>query len=116
MKPSSLMLAAACIAMLPVTSHAEPANPYSALQVIGGCRDFVNKTDPDFLSGICVGIVSALAALEPRTTGVCIPEEVTVGQEVRVVFTYIDIRRSNRLHEDFRKLALEALREAWPCR
>src|SRR5262245_31344226 len=115
MKPSRLMLAAACIAMLTTTGHAQ-SNPYSALQVLRGCRNFLNKTDPDFLSGICVGIVSTLAALDTRATGVCRPPEMAGEQEVRVVFTYIDIRQTNRLHEDFRKLAWEALREAWPCR
>lgn len=50
------------------------------------------------------------------TTGVCIPAgEVTVNQQVRVVVAYIDAR-PNRLHEDFRILALEALKDAWPCK
>jgi hypothetical protein len=33
----------------------------------------------------------------------------------RTVVRYIDDRPS-RLEEDFRELALEALRQAWPCR
>jgi hypothetical protein len=33
---------------------------------------------------------------------------------VRVVVAYIEARPA-RVHEDFRNLALEALREAWPC-
>ena len=115
MKLSSLMLAAPCIVMLSVTGHAQ-ADPYSANQVMKGCRAFVGKANSDvFLSGICVGSVSTLGAalggLEKRAkrieAGVCIPEEVTMGQEVRVVIAYIDAR-PNRLHEDFRDLALEA--------
>jgi hypothetical protein len=44
-----------------------------------------------------------------------IPNEVTLGQMVRVVVAYIDARPA-QLHEDFVQLALEALRTAWPCR
>jgi hypothetical protein len=44
-----------------------------------------------------------------------IPDGVTTGQEVRVVIAYIDARPA-RMHEDFRSLALEALRAAWPCK
>jgi len=40
---------------------------------------------------------------------------VTRGQTVQVVMAYIDSRPA-RLHESFYALALEALRNAWPCR
>jgi hypothetical protein len=41
--------------------------------------------------------------------------QTTVAQQVRIVAAYIDAR-PNRLHEDFRVLALEALKDAWPCK
>jgi hypothetical protein len=57
----------------------------------------------------------AAASLE-RAAGVCMPEgQTTVAQQVRIVAAYIDAR-PNRLHEDFRVLALEALKDAWPCK
>src|SRR5262245_43854225 len=43
------------------------------------------------------------------------PDGVTRGQLVRVVVADIEARHA-RMHESFRKLALEALRTAWPCR
>jgi len=46
---------------------------------------------------------------------VCPPQNVTTGHTVRVVIAYIE-RRPERMHEDFRGLALEAIHEAWPCR
>jgi hypothetical protein len=46
--------------------------------------------------------------------GVCNPPEVTTEQGIRVVVQYIDAQPA-RLHEDFRLLAIEALRKAWPC-
>ena len=128
MKLSGVVLAAACIAMLPVTGHAQPS-PTSANQVMQGCRAFLawkwdraESRDDTFLSGACVGIVSALGAAATDselsikgTTGVCVPEGVTMGQQVRVVVTYIDAR-PNRLHENFYVLTMEALRDAWPCK
>jgi Ssp1 endopeptidase immunity protein Rap1a len=126
MKPSSLMLAAACIAMLVTTGHAQP-NPFSANQVMKGCRAVVAKTKSGnetlwFLRGICMGAVSTLAAAATAferaaegTIGVCIPAGTSVNQQVRVVVTYIDAR-PNRSQEDFRVLALEALKDAWPCK
>jgi hypothetical protein len=44
----------------------------------------------------------------------CRPREVTLGQIVRVVVQYIDSRPA-RMHEDFRVLAFEAMKAAWPC-
>ena len=126
MKPSSLMLAAAYIAMLSVTGHAQPT-PFNANDVMKGCRAVIAKTKSEdaalwFLRGICMGTVSTLAgaatAFESAakgTIGVCIPAgTVSVNQQVRVVVRYIDAR-PNRLREDFRVLALEALKDAWPC-
>jgi hypothetical protein len=107
MKPSGVMLAA-CIAVLPVTGHAEEGF-MSANQVMTGCRAFIAESNSDlFLQGVCIGLVTA-------TAGGCLPSGVTVGQEVRAVAGYID-DRPNRHHEDFRVLVLEALKEAWPCR
>jgi len=115
------MLAAACFAMLVTTGHAqEKGTGPSANQVMKGCRALLTKkmresgADEAFLIGACAGIVSTLATLKPPATGVCKPENVTDQQSVRVVVAYIDAR-PNRLHEDFRSLAVEALREAWPC-
>ena len=39
----------------------------------------------------------------------------TFGQSVAVVVKYIQ-ERPERMHEDFGKLALEALIAAWPCK
>jgi Rap1a immunity proteins len=46
----------------------------------------------------------------------CIPfGSVTQDQMVRVVVQYID-SRPTRMHEAFGKLALEAMRDGWPCK
>jgi hypothetical protein len=107
MKLSGVMLSA-CIAVLPLTGQAAE-DFMNANRVMTGCRAFIAESNSDlFLQGVCVGVVTGVA-------GFCPPPAVTVGQEVRTVAAYIDAR-SNRLHEDFRVLALEALKDAWPCR
>jgi Rap1a immunity proteins len=45
----------------------------------------------------------------------CPPKGVTSGQALRVVVTYIDAIPA-RMHENFKYLAVEALRAAWPCK
>jgi hypothetical protein len=113
MKRSSLMLAAACIAMLPVTGHADDKNGNSANRVMQGCRDFIAKTSEGlFNQGLCVGAINAIGDF---VSGQCIPQDVTVNQAVRVVVAYVDGQPA-RLHEDFNVLAVEAVRNAWPCR
>jgi len=108
------MLAAACIAMLSVTTgHAQDLD--SANNVMKGCRAFLAKSKGDtFLRGACAGTVYAIAGLAPDTD-ICIPTGATVGEEIQVVVAYIDAR-PDRQHQDFRSLALEAFKEAWPCR
>ncbi|WP_368039622.1 Rap1a/Tai family immunity protein [Tardiphaga sp. vice278] len=72
-----------------------------------GCRN----TDGLFQSGLCMGLISGLAV----NGGSCPPRGVPDGQKRLVIVAYIDARPS-RLHEDFRILALEAMKAAWPCK
>jgi hypothetical protein len=90
------------------------AEHQSADAVMVGCRAFnLNPTPPGqyTAAGFCGGLVEGLTWAAPD---VCPPPEVTTGQAVRVVVKYID-DRPERLHERFNKLALEALRAAFPC-
>jgi hypothetical protein len=92
---------------------AEPENIDSANFIMPGCRDNQPADNSGyFKSGICYGKVSALAYMQKES---CFPRGVTDGQKVRVIVAYIDARPS-RLHEDFRILALEAMKAAWPCK
>jgi Ssp1 endopeptidase immunity protein Rap1a len=89
----------------------------SANYIMPGCRSFTAETPPSsaaddaFKRGQCLGIVDTIAAL---TADVCHPPGVTSGRAVSVVVKYIDDRPA-RMHENFRLLAREALRAAWPC-
>jgi hypothetical protein len=84
---------------------------HSANRRMPACREFIREgTIATYESGICYGLVSSILYLDDET---CHPK-ITIGQGVRVVVKYID-ERPARHHEDFRALALEALRAAWPC-
>jgi hypothetical protein len=89
MKPSSLMLAVACIAMLSVTGRAQEG-PLPANQVMQGCRSYLAKTSQNTTSqGVCFRAVVATArAAEGVNT--CTPKGVTIEQAIRVVIAYID--------------------------
>jgi Rap1a immunity proteins len=100
--------------LLPVVAPAQ-ANPGSATWVMPGCRTYVSDTgwnENGFKAGICTGIVRGISYMDGG--GMCTPEAVTQDQRVRVVAHYIDARPA-RQHESFTKLAVEALRAAWPC-
>ena len=70
------------------------------------------------MQGSCFGQIAALASVarflpEPITS--CPPAEVTYGQVGRVIVAFLEAN-PNRTHEDFTYLAIEAFREAWPCK
>ena len=75
--------------------------------------------DSALSAGVCVGAIETLlmlyatASLAGPTT-ICVPNNVSTGQLVRVVIRYMDAR-PERLNESFALLAIEAFRAAWPC-
>jgi hypothetical protein len=92
-------------------------DPFSANWMFPGCKeDISGGTREAYKQGLCSGIVGAMIFVLPAVRGGCakIPPGVTIQQGVRVVVAYIEAR-PNRMHEDFKVLALEALRAAWPC-
>jgi hypothetical protein len=62
------------------------------------------------LVSYCAGLVDGLT-----TFAACPPKDVTPEQAIRVVVQYIG-ERPARMNENFKILAIEALRAAWPCR
>jgi hypothetical protein len=94
---------------------AELSRPEDAAAfIIPSCRE---STEPGSISGafeqgMCIGLLKGLYYL---SSDACIPPAITIGAVARIVVRYID-HRPTRMHEDFRELALEALKTAWPCR
>ena len=88
----------------------------SANYVMPGCWELVSGSHRELgLQGLCSGIVGMMFNFEQLHPGTCFPDGSNVEQAIRVVIRYID-RQPERMHESFVELALEAMREAWPCR
>jgi len=84
----------------------------TANQMMPGCRYQVREAENNyFLQGLCMGMIMGLATTDDK---ICAPSAVTNKQLVLVVVQYVD-NQPARHHEKFWKLALEALRKAWPC-
>jgi Rap1a immunity proteins len=45
----------------------------------------------------------------------CPPAGATIKQRIQIIIAYIEAR-PQRMHEDFRVLAVEAMQKAWPCK
>jgi Rap1a immunity proteins len=88
-------------------------NLWLAKSRVDGCRAYLLTRTPAefyFAAGVCSGIVEGL---HYAGSGICLPPNVSNEQAVRVVVKFID-DRPERLNEDFRALAVEALKAAWP--
>ena len=100
---------------------AEP-NPTSADYVMPGCRDaaspitFSNVGESEeevSRMSFCAGIVIGLSVMG-QSYGICVPAGTTAQQATGIVVQYIDGQPA-RIHEDFNRIAVEALRANWPC-
>jgi hypothetical protein len=92
----------------------------SANYIIPACEAFMadfrsHSGGDDVQRGACAGRVSGVWVTATSFNRVCSPPGVTLGQAIRVVIQFIDARPA-RMHEEFNKLALEALTAAWPCK
>jgi hypothetical protein len=97
---------------------------FSANSMLPYCRAAVNNQAPTLASdaimqGMCVGIVDALDFLMSANRAQedeyrSCPPDVTLKETVQVVIAYIDAR-PERMHENFKTLAIEAIHDAWPC-
>jgi hypothetical protein len=120
----ALALGAAIILIVGTSSLAQQDDKFTAKYLLPYCRDAMTNKAPTLSSdavmqGMCVGMVDALDFLmsdlpaEDKEYRSCPPSDATLKQTVQVV-KYIDAR-SERMNESFKKLAIEAIRDAWPC-
>ena len=91
----------------------------SADQVLPACAAFIadrapREIDGVFQAGRCIGLMQGLGYAS-RLLGVCPPDDVTSALRARVVVTYV-VAHPERMHEDFRVLAVEAMQKTWPCK
>ena len=100
---------------------AEP-DQTSADYIMPGCRDaaslisFTNVGESEeevSRLSFCAGIVVGLSFMG-QPYGICVPAGTTAQQATSIVVQYIDGQPA-RIHEDFNRFAVEALRAYWPC-
>src|SRR5262245_15393441 len=106
------ILAVSLTAVAVSSAHAAPAtNSKSANFMLPECKRLLDqppRMTP--MAGMCGGIVEALTAVGKMMSGPqksCAPDGVTPGQAIRVVVKFIE-ERPERMHEDFKKLTMEA--------
>jgi Rap1a immunity proteins len=108
---------AVAILLLALTIPASAEDTNSANYYLPGCKGLLDNRMTSGVSvyqqGRCGGYVASLV-YGVGEQDFCPPKGVSIGQAVAVVVKYIEAR-PERMHEDFGKLALEALKEAWPC-
>jgi hypothetical protein len=123
MRMRFIMLAVGFVAVLTLNCGVAVAqlDMTSANFMMPACRDVAsgNMSNGEskgdlFTMGFCAGIISGLNYMG-TFYGLCSPIGVTPQQAVSVVVQYID-HQPARMDEDFRVLASEALRAAWPCK
>ncbi len=88
---------------------------FSANDLMAGCRAYLVKNisiEDYFAAKYCAQIIDGIIGAE---RGICLPTSSTEEQAAGVVVKYIAARPA-RLHENFEKLAREALRAAFPCK
>jgi hypothetical protein len=107
------------------TSALAQEDKSSANYMLPYCRAAANNQPPALTSdaimqGMCVGIVDAIDFVlsefppDEKEFSSCPPTDVTLKQALEAVIKYIDAR-PERMHENFKTLAIEAIHDAWPC-
>ena len=121
----ALILGIAMGLALATSTLAQQNDKFTAKYLLPYCRDAINNKAPTVSSdavmqGMCVGMIDALDFLmsdlpaEDKDYRSCPPSDATLKQTVQVVIKHIDAR-PERMNESFKKLAIEAIRDAWPC-
>ena len=122
MRPS-ISIAVAGLLCLNGGAVAQPKDT-SANSVFPGCKAYagglaINAQSPlTHAANYCSGVVHGLAyvgKIVPAEYQSCAPPTSDRRELARVVVKYIE-ERPQRMHEDFRKLVLEAFHNAWPCK
>jgi hypothetical protein len=119
-----LMLLGAVTALTITTANAAE-NATSAGYMVTHCRASLDYPPGTFIEGYCAGIVVGMVAIaqplfapgQSRAAGRCIdiPENVSDRQLVEAVVLYVEAR-PERMQEQFRVLAVQALFDTWPCK
>jgi hypothetical protein len=80
------------------------------------CKAASERPNPGVWGGHCAGIIEALGWIGSSAGRLCLPAGgITGAQAQRVVVRWLEMH-PEKLHLDFKELAMEALVDVWPCR
>ena len=110
---------------LAITAANAAEDAASAGYMLPHCKSSLNYPPGTFIEGYCAGIVVGMVAVaqplfapgQSRAAERCldIPENVSNRQLVEAVVSYIEAR-PQRMEQQFRVLAVQALFDTWPCK
>jgi Rap1a immunity proteins len=91
------------------------ADVWAGNTLLEPCRALLDpaNTRGNFSEGMCEGVIASISFWFSGNV-FCAPAGATHQQLDRVIVRYMD-QQPERLHEDFRGLAIEALIATWPC-
>jgi hypothetical protein len=117
--PALLVFALAAPALAAESDDPTTTGKFTGNVMLPHCKELVqDDTATTPMSGLCAGMITTLfwsqkALGEPLKF--CAPRGITRGQSRQVVLRYLE-SHPERLHLDIRQLAVDAMREAWPCK
>lgn len=79
------------------------------------CKNVLNEKNNDHIlgQGKCLGIMNTLFYFSERFD-ICTPKGSGSQQATRILVAYLD-KNPDKLHKPIYDLAIEALKEVWPC-
>jgi hypothetical protein len=119
--PTVLVFALLAVpALAAETDDATTTGKFTGNVMLPHCRELVQDDEATTpLAGLCAGMITTLFWSQPMFSAqhrFCAPKGVvTRGQSRQVILRYLE-SHPEKLHLDIRLLALDAMREAWPCK
>jgi hypothetical protein len=100
---------------------AQETNPYSGFFSLPACKAYAEPKAPlrmrlegNFCAGQLRALVYVSHVLSPELRS-CVPDNLPNGQLTMVAVRFLETH-PERMNEDFMALAMQAFREAWPCK
>lgn len=118
-----LALCATLVALATGAVAQQDVDSRSANYIFPGCKALAQGEPPTearllmrghYCNGVLYALTGASRFIEIPFLRSCPPEGGAITQAARVFVKFLE-QHPERLHEDFRMLALEAMHEAWPC-
>jgi len=116
MRAAMAFFALACFG--PTTASAQ-VNQSTVAFMLPHCKVGLNQNSgPNWYEPVCYGIVDGIAFMGSFLASdakFCMPKDVTTEQAMTVVVRFLETRPEAR-NENFKIMALVAMKNAWPCK